>query len=359
MRAFTIAAALLAGHLACQHGLAQSGLNNLWLGGFGSSAGPPFGGTNIDFFSGAADITYINREMDFRRATANITDSSGQLLFVTNGYYIADASGDTMLNGTGINPSFYTQQFPDGLHLSQSHLILPKPGTAGLHYMFHGSYDDPNLGAAMYLYLSQIDISLNGGLGGVVSKNQVLIQDTLNVGKITAVKHANGRDWWVFCHKINTDVFFRLLVTPYGVGPHEAQAIGIVRPMDGGQVCFSPDGSRFAYYWGEHDLDIFNFDRCTGLLADHVHIDIEDENAIGGVAFSPSSEVLYVSSVEDVYQYDMLAADIEASMVHVAEWDSFYSPSTVRYPVRSSATGTRRQDLHSHWQQHGSIACDQ
>src|SRR5690606_29983607 len=47
---------------------------------------------------------------------------------------------------------------------------------------------------------------------------------------------------------------------------------------------------------------------------------------MGGVAFSPNSRYLYVSSVEDVYQYDTEAVDIEASMLHIAHWDGFYSP---------------------------------
>jgi hypothetical protein len=266
----------LAGHSSGQ------GLNNLWMGGYSSDAGPPYGGTNIDFISGSVDIYYVDREMEYGRTSANITDQSGNLLFTTNGYYIANASGDTMVNGTGLNPSFYTAQFPDGLHLSQSHLILPKPGSPNEYYLIHGTYDDPVVQCADYLYVSVVDMSQEGGLGAVVEKNTVLIQDQLNIGKITAVRHANGRDWWVLCHKINTDTFYRLLLTPQGFGGPATQDIGIDRPADGGQVCFSPDGSKFAYYWGEHDLDVFDFDRCTGLLSNPVHIDIDDYNAGGG-----------------------------------------------------------------------------
>jgi hypothetical protein len=180
---------------------------------------------------------------------------------------------------------------------------------------------------AEYLYLTTIDMSLNGGLGTVVTKNEVLINDVLNIGHITTVRHANGRDWWVFCHKANSNTFYRMLVTPDGVSAPDTQNIGIVRPPDHGQVCFSPDGSKFAYYWGIEDLDIFDFDRCSGVFSNPVHIDISDYDQMGGVAFSPNSQFLYVSSVLDVYQYDVTATDIAASMVHIAEWDSFYSPA--------------------------------
>jgi len=100
-----------------------------------------------------------------------------------------------------------------------------------------------------------------------------------------------------------------------------------VRPADGGQVCFSPAGSKYAYYWGVEDLEILDFDRCTGLFSNPVFIPIDDDNANAGVAFSPNSRYLYVSSASDCYQYDTEATDIAASMVHIAQWDGFYSPA--------------------------------
>ena len=56
------------------------------------------------------------------------------------------------------------------------------------------------------------------------------------------------------------------------------------------------------------------------------NIPIDDSNSFGGAAFSPNSRFLYVTSVLDVYQYDTEASDIAASMVHIAHWDSTYSP---------------------------------
>jgi hypothetical protein len=307
---------------------AQQGLNNLWLGGFEDESPPPWGGVDLNFLTGNMVISTATRTIDFKRTNANITECEGNLLFSTNGAYLANALGDTLLNGTGLNPSAYTSIFPEGLHISQACLILPKPEATGIYCLVHSTIDEQPTSLAHYLYLTIIDMSLDGGLGGVVIKNQVLISDTLNVGKITAVRHANGRDWWVVCHKVNTNIFYRLLLTPAGVSLDGTQSIGVIRPRDVGQVCYSPDGSKFAYYWGQfdQDLEIFDFDRCTGLFSDPVQILISDANTMGGVAFSPNGRYLYVSSVEDVYQYDTEAPDIAASMVHIAEWDGFYSP---------------------------------
>jgi hypothetical protein len=308
---------------------AQQGLNNLWLGGFDSEGPPPFGGIDLDFQSGSMVVSTMTRAIGYRRTSANITDGNGNLLFSTNGAFLADSNGDTLLNGSGLNPSNYTSNYPEGLFVSQASLILPKPGSATEYYLFHCTIDEysPN-SFAQQLYLTTVDVSLNGGLGAATAKNEVLIADSLVAGRITAVRHANGRDWWVLCHRRGNDVHYRMLVSPMGVSAPEVQAIGVDRRYAGGQACFSPQGNRFACYKGNagEDLDVFDFDRCTGLLSNPIHIEIFDTDLAGGVAFSPSGRYLYVSSVEDVYQYDMEAADIAGSMVHVAVWDGFYSP---------------------------------
>lgn len=309
----------------------QSGLDNTWTGGYGD-AGVLWGGVVIYYPNGDQVITTADWPAEYNRTCATISDQGGSLLFSSNGVMLYNSLGDTMQNGAGLSPSWYTTELsgpPCGLALPQATLIIPKPGSANIYYLFHGTYDNPPGALAKYLYLSTIDMSLDGGLGAVVNKNQVLLDDdSLGIGKITAVKHANGRDWWVFCHQANSSLFYRFLVTPAGVLLDGTQAIGTLRTPDFGQVCFSPDGQRFAYYSGfNEDLDLFDFDRCTGLLSNPVHVDIEDGNAIGGVAFAPNSRYLYVSSYYDVYQFDAEADDLTASMVTIAQWDSTYSPS--------------------------------
>ncbi|MBS1546299.1 MAG: hypothetical protein JST38_14050 [Bacteroidetes bacterium] len=315
------------------HASAQQGLNNLWTGGY-TYAGidTALGGINIDYMNGSQVITTVDRDMNYFRTVANITDSLGNLLFSTNGVRIADATGNTMQNGDSLNPSWYTADLsapPDGLLIPQACLILPKPDAPGIFYLFHSTLDDIPYAAAHHLYLTTIDMSLNGGLGGVVSKNQVLFDDTLNEGRITAVRHANGRDWWLFCHKDFTNVYHRLLVTPAGVEVNGTQSIGIVRGWDIGSVCFSPDGSRFAYIANSGGLcriDLFDFDRCTGLFSNPVLVETPDTNFAMGVSFSPNSRYLYATATTNVYQFDTEAADIAASQVHIAHWDSTYSP---------------------------------
>ena len=59
-------------------------------------------------------------------------------------------------------------------------------------------------------------MNLDSGLGGIVEnkKNIFIIQDTLTLGRLTGVKHANGRDWWIMIHRYYSDEYYKLLVTP-------------------------------------------------------------------------------------------------------------------------------------------------
>ncbi len=309
----------------------NSGINNFWLSGYSSWGGVPYGQTKINFLSGSPVINYDSLEMDFRFTHANISDIAGNLLFYTNGVYIADATNDTMINGSGINPGAYVNDFQDGLMIPQGTLIIKKPASDSIYYLFHSTIDNYPTGfgsVAYYLRLTEIDMSLNAGLGTVTNKNQILITDTLNGGKISACKHANGRDWWVMVHRVNSNLYYKLLVTPTGIfGPY-TQNIGSIREWDAGHAKFSPDGKKFAYFhYRFTGLDVFDFDRCTGVLSNWIN-DATIPLVVGnlGCEFSPNSQLLYVCNITNIYQYDLSATNVIASRTMVAAWDSFTQP---------------------------------
>ena len=312
--------------------LLSQGISNLWLMGYGGNqVSPPFGGIDMDFITGTPVISYVTRSMEMSRAVSNISDANGNILFYTNGIYISDATGDTMQNGSGLNPSVYTSWYPDGLPPPQMNMIIPDPGNPDLYYLFHTTVDDPfSALLTRYLYYSIVDMSQNSGLGAVTTKNQILITDSLSTSNLTACKHANGRDWWLIKHKAFSTLYYLFLITPNGILGPLIQNIGKYRINDAGQAAFSPNGEYFAYYNldGQNaDIEIFNFDRCSGLLSNPVHIAMLDSATGVGVAFSPNSQFLFVSSTKYVYQFDVTATNIPSSQTTVAVWDGFYSPN--------------------------------
>ncbi len=312
----------------------NQGISNIWVTGYASSIGFPFGNTTIDFYNGFPTIVLDSNPMNLAQAHSNICASNGKLLFYTNGVYIADSTKNTMLNGNGLNPSSYTtNNQQSGLFIAQANLIIPVPNSIDSFYLFHSTIDNPPYNnKSHYLYYSIIDMSLNGGKGGVVAKNTVVISDTLNPGKITACKHGNGRDWWITCLRANSNIIYKLLVTPYGIQGPFTQSIGTARTISKGQVRFSKDGTKFAHFHSEHatnsSLEIFDFDRCTGIFNNANQIILPQAIAWGGgVEFSANGNLLYTSSIDSVYQFDLQSGNIAASKIVIAAWDSFYDPN--------------------------------
>ncbi len=301
----------------------SQGIDNLWMMGYGGGGG----GINIDFSSGLRNIYTTPRNLNFLTTSLTHCNEMGNVLFYSNGVYIANALNDTMMNGSGLSPSYYTNVVGwNGLFIPQAALAIPWPDSPSKYFLFHNTVDD-SVAYSYIQYYTEIDMSLDGGLGAVVSKNNVLVSDTLMYGHLTAVKHANGRDWWVVFHGGKNDRYYIYLIDPRGINLYNVQQIGGVLTAQQGQVCFSPDGSRFALYDARNDLHLLDFDRCLGVFSNHIRVSIFDNADGGGVAFSSNSQVLYVSSTSYLYQFDMTATNIASTQATVAVWDTFYSPN--------------------------------
>ena len=180
----------------CSNSYGQ-GLNNLWLLGYDSIYQVQTGRVLFDFSFGTRNMSYTTFPMNLKDVAANITDKNGNLLFYTNGVYVADRTHTAMPNGTGLSPGWYSTNlttYNNGSLLSQAAVIVPKPADSTKYYIIHIPMEGPPSYSSQHLYVSTIDMSLRTGLGDLVNKNQVLLQTDLTPARLTAVKHANGRD---------------------------------------------------------------------------------------------------------------------------------------------------------------------
>jgi hypothetical protein len=308
------------------------GLNNRWLLGY-SSGFPGYGGININFDSLPIVATHQNRKMNFSQTNASICNARGDLLFYTNGGWIANANNDSLLNGRlpygTYNNRYYGEPVP------QECLFLPAPGDTNTFYLFYNIIEvliPSGFFVAPKLYYLTIDKQLENGLGAVVQKDSIAINDTLILGEITACKHANGRDWWIVCHRIMSNTYYKLLLSPSGVSSPIIQNIGdTMQYIQGtGQAVFSRDGRKYASYHPndpDNDLLILDFDRCTGNFSKPIHVSINDSSVTGGIAFSANSRFLYACSRNYIYQFDMNDTNIALSQKKVATYDGYYSPN--------------------------------
>jgi hypothetical protein len=312
------------------HSLAQK-QDYVWLFGKNSQTNVDFAGSVIDFNSQPPDIFHEFRHMRFNVTNSSICDSSGNLLFYTNGITIYNKEHEIMENGDSLNPGAHANtQHVNGYILEQGTLALTHPGSDSLYYLFHIDKIISSPFYSKHLYYSLIDMSQNNGVGRVVEKNIEALESQFELGKLTATKHANGIDWWLLIRKFNSNQYQKILVTADSILNMGIQTIGEPIPSPGiGQAVFSPDGSKFAshhlvgFFGDTSYINIYDFDRCTGELSEPIEITKVDSAASGGAAISPNSRFLYISSYNHVFQYDLWSSDIEASKDTVAIYDGF------------------------------------
>jgi len=305
----------------------SQGLNHSWLLGYW-----PDGYLKGRMLFDASSNSYSTemRKMQFWGTEGNISDANGNFLMSSNGVWIANANNDTMMNGAGLNPNSFTSAWSDGLLIPYGNLIIPYPGDSSKYVLIHQTGDSLNNVPSTELYYSIIDMQLDGGLGGLYSKNNVIFQDTIGWG-ISACKHANGRDWWVVAIKDTSDIIYKILFTPSGIQSITTQNLNVPYAWgNASQLTFSPDGTKFTYSYYDalinRDIFLFNFDRCNGMFSNPQIIDITDGHVGFGLAFSSSSRYLYATSSANIFQINTDTSNIQASLQIVAQNDTFHSP---------------------------------
>jgi Secretion system C-terminal sorting domain len=295
------------------------------------------GGTDLNFNLTPLEIKGVERQTRFQATNVSICDEEGYFKFATNGIEIIGIDQEIIENGTELNPGETAELFPDGYICPQGIIALPDFNQSNTYFLVHLRLLYDANAIVDKIFYTTVDMSQNGGKGKVMEKNVPILSDSLSYHMLTAVRHGNGRDWWVFKPEKLSNGYWRILFTPWGFQPAQKQHIGHSFSVDDGrgQAVFSPDGTKYARYDIRNDLHIFDFDRCTGELSNPDSIEIHDLSdtlsGAGGAAFSPNSRYLYVPSLTKLYQFDTWADDVAASKVVVGEWDGFSSPFSTTF----------------------------
>lgn len=315
--------------------------DHIWLLGYGSEDPmyvPKFGFSFLKFGTNSLEIEYQlkgNDRADNWLNYVNVSNHNGEFAFYTNGACVFNRNHEVMVNGDTLNPGNIWNGFEGFTYPVQNgSIVLPHPADDEKFVIIHkgiklGGTVKEGYNYSDVLYYSIVDMTLEGGVGAVTTKNQVLIRDTLNESQTAACRHANGRDWWIPIRHGVYNLYYLFLLDPSGIHLHHQQAIGLAGPGPGdtfnGNACFSPDGTKYACCLREDHAQIFDFDRCTGWFSNPVHLYPRDSmNYATSVCFSPNSRFLYFNDVYRLWQYDLSRRNIQESEVLVAVWDTFY-----------------------------------
>lgn len=244
---------------------------------------------------------------------ASISDTAGNLLFYTNGQVLFNRNHDTMEAG-----------LLGGFSSTHAATIVPQPGSNSLYYIFNA----PELGVYQQydLVYSIVDMTLNDGLGGVVSPKNIILKESMGE-KLTYVKHNNDMDYWIIGHEINSNRFCSWLLSNSGIGQEVISQIGhihysaINNIVSLGCIRVSHDMKKIALAINDTGgiaptakvgyLEIFDFDNETGIVSNPVHI----PNILRpyGVEFSYDNSKLFTASsdgsVGKMYQYQLKSMD--------------------------------------------------
>lgn len=280
---------------------------------FGEHAGIKFQDGN------AVPLTDQNVMTSFK-SSAVISDSTGNLLFFTDGRKVWDRTFDTLL---------YAPQLEGDLGVTQPCIIVPQPGSSNMYYIFTVDvlvFKPDNTFDTKGLEYSIVDMNLNNGFGGGTSQwNTPLLTPVCQ--KLTAVHHQNGKDVWIITHEWNSDRFYSFLLDSTGLSSPVVSSVGVIQgggfsnqTNAYGYMKASPDGSKIALaVSGNNNVELYDFDNASGAISNP---QIYTFNIPGispyGIEFSPDSRKVYTSLLQfngngpptfssRVYQFDLLA----------------------------------------------------
>lgn len=299
--------------------------------------------SGLRFMQDGTVLPLSDGQLNTEEGCSSISDVDGNLLFYTDGRTVWDRNHVIMPNGSY---AAGTGLWGD-ISSTQSAIIIPKPGSDALFYIFtvdephhenaavypqafSGNYTDPGSGnvpdtddgSNRGFNYSVLDLSLtgsNGSIGNITEKNLHLVTYNSMDGeevkckcseKITAVKDEQQNVYWVITHFVNR--FYAFKIDDNGVNPNPVvSTVGSLQQLNGyrrnaiGYLKASPDGTKLAIAhqqngtatgqasYSSGSIELFDFDISTGVVSNFIPI---MPNVQGyGVEFSPSSERLYAT----------------------------------------------------------------
>jgi len=232
----------------------------------------------------------------FVEGCASVSDENGQLLFYNSGDTIWNRNHQVMTNGFGINPTVASSTY-------QGALIAPVISDPNKYYVFSLESSEvlnTNPVGPGRLYYSVVDMTLDNGLGGVMSGQKAILLDS-SLSEMMTIVAGDNCDLWLLVHNIVGYDFKAFHITAAGIDPipqvstvgHIQSPVPTVGPYFVGSISVSPDRRRIVHanpvFRG---IEVFDFDPAFGIVSNAILL---DTTAIADApCFSPNSSMIYV-----------------------------------------------------------------
>ena len=265
---------------------------------------------------------------------STISDKQGNLLLYTNGFNVWNKNFQKV-DGGEIS-SYKHKQITTGGG-EYNYVLVPSPSDSNQFYVFGTWYPDIYKGNVVRIYTyAVIDISLNGGLGKIISKNNVI--DTNQTTYIAATKHCNNKDYWIVTYRNNSNTFLSILLTKDGVSKTFVESktsknANFKLHYFWSDLKISPNG-KFISVIGvdglnkKERLETFLFNNQNGEITTRIlnYTDTLIQYNYGGLEFSPDNTKLYFGNTKsEIFQFDLTVVDsniINASKTKIVTVDN-------------------------------------
>jgi hypothetical protein len=271
--------------------------------------------------------------------------------FIENGKRMTD---------TGFYHYYAINQGANGIIVNQGCLMLQVD-----QKLFHFVIGMNNDSAVLYggaaapdypftrIHQAEIDRNANNGAGAVINKKLILDNDSIGGFGMYAVRHANGRYWWLFKNDfVSPDSYsvYRWLVTDTGASE---KTIIKLPPLfvhsyylEGGWgspgITFSDDGTKIII-GGSLSFYIADFNRCTGNISNVKRIvtypknytiyypfsndsftaitfeDSAQEFINRGIEFSKNKKFVYLLKPQTIWQWEIDNPDTNTAWVCISK----------------------------------------
>jgi hypothetical protein len=295
-------------------------------------SGPSYGNFEINFNTFPPVIKPWKIDYYFVYNNLSIANKEGELDFFSDGCSIRNRNNKSMDNGATFNyDETYRLYCGTGNSYPIRRVLFALPDYTGycLFYLSANYLENKCLNEEFLM--AKIDMTKNQGLGKVMWKDSFLLKKVC-LQDASAVKHANGRDWWILLGSNNSHAYYRFLYQP-DIGVQGPLIQEIENPLLDdyfyhGWSTFSPDGKRYASVMNRAGLALYDFDRCTGLLSNLRFTKAGTDGPINlpCIAFSPNSRYLYHASDSgrQMVQYDCTLADFGTKRTTVSPYKAIY-----------------------------------
>lgn len=322
----------------CGVSYGQSGLpyykipeNKIWI--FGAGAGMDFNAVPPVALQSNNNEAILGPKVG--SGTAAVSNNTGQLRFYAQLDTIWNSLGNVMPNGGGLIAAPPVIADTAAAYFDGASLIVPFPGSPGKYFVFSQtsiatSSAISNL-AAVYggqdpmagrLYYSLVDMSLNGGLGDVVTGQKGIQIDSMLCDRLVSIEGSDC-NIWILCMKNDGSAIHAFEVSGAGINPNPVISPCAVNTttgvsltplfqMPGGCIRASAgfdsahvvvslsgitiDPATVSFFGG--GFQMYDFNRITGIAYNQVNV-LPPSTLLGfdqqgsGLCFSPNGESVF------------------------------------------------------------------